>query len=262
MLQTVENAGRVLALFSNDAPEWGVSEVSAELELSKSGSHALLSTLADIGLLRRTHDNRYRVGWRVLSLSTTLTETTDFLSDAPRVLENLVAQTGETVHLATFQNTRAVYVRRLDGNRAVQISITHSGATLPAHCSGVGKVLLAYRQWSEVEAIVARAGLPALTENTITDIEALQVELASIRRAGYAWDREEILEEVSCVAAPIRDRSGFVIAALSLTAPTYRLRKHSRQYRDAVGRAAQMLSLSSAEAGRKEAARLAAGTIA
>jgi DNA-binding IclR family transcriptional regulator len=242
VLQTVENAGRVIDLFTVAAPEWGVSEASAELGISKSGTHALLSTLADIGLLRRTPESRYRIGWRVLALSRTLTDTTDFLSGVRGVLEGLLQRTGETVHMATLQGGKAIYIDRLEGNHSVRIAVSHVGAALPAHCSGVGKVLLAYRQKPEVDAVIARHGLPKVTGNTITDPDRLHAELAEIRRRGYAWDDEEIVPDVSCVAAPIIGPEGFIAAAVSLSAPTYRFTQRREVYKDTVCAAAREIS--------------------
>jgi IclR family transcriptional regulator, KDG regulon repressor len=234
MLQTVHNAGEVLNLFSVKHPEWGISELTKTLTLPKSSTSALVSTLVEQGLLRRTSTSRYKLGWRVIALSQVLLSTTDFRTEARPLMESLIARFGETVHLAALESGQVIYVDKLQGTRAVQVSVTGVGYRLPAHCSGVGKVILANLPWEEVQQILTHKGMPALTSKTITSLEALQEELQQVRAQGYAYDLEEGVEELCCVAAPIRDHSGEVVAAMSLSVPAYRFQQHKDQYRLAI----------------------------
>lgn len=242
MLQTVQRAAQVLRLFTPEQPEWGVTEVAAALGLPKSGAHSLLSTLASEGLLQRTLGGRYRLGWSLFEHSQTLLETTDFLLIARRMMEQLVAGWGETTHLAVLVDGQVLYVEKLQGDRALEIVLSQVGKRLPAHCSGVGKVLLAHRPWEEVLAIVERQGLPAFTPNTITTIDRLQVELEEVRLQGFAYDQEEVMVGLCCVAAPIRDESGQVIAAMSLSVPAYRFYPYRQRLTTAVIEAARHVS--------------------
>lgn len=242
MLNTVDKAGQVLTLFSVERPEWGVSEVAEVMNFPKSSTSVLLSTLAEQGLLRRTRARRYRLGWRVMALSHILLETTEFRAEARRAMEYLVSRFSELVHLAALENGRVIYVDKLQGTRAVQVAITGVGVTLPAHGSGVGKVLLAYRPWEEVVQILDEQGMPALTPNTITTLEGLQRELDTVRRQGFAYDLEETKLELRCVAAPIRDHSREVVAALSFSVPAYRFEAGKERYRTAIIEAAQTVS--------------------
>ena len=162
-MQTVRKAGRVLELFSLESPEWGVSEVAKSLELPKSGAHAILSSLTDQGMLRRTDKARYRLGWRVMAMNQILLDTTDFRPEARRIMEYLVSRFGETVHLAALESGQVIYIDKVQGTRAVRVEVTGTGARLPAHGSGVGKVLLAYRPWDEVMNIIEKQGMAALT---------------------------------------------------------------------------------------------------
>ncbi len=234
MLGTVQKVGEVLGLFTQERPEWGVSEVAQALGLPKSSAHALMATLTQIGLLHKSSDGRYRLGWRVLALSQVLLSANTWRLEARQAMEALVTRYGETTHLAALEAGRVVYVDKLEGTRAIRVSITRVGAELYAHCSGVGKVLLAFRPWPEVERIVAEKGLPALTPNTITTPDELKTELERVRERGYAYDIEEAMPELCCVAAPIRDYTGEVVAALSLSVPFYRFRERKEIYRDAV----------------------------
>ncbi len=242
MLQTVDKAGRVLTLFSLERPEWGVSEVSQELEFPKSSTSVLMSTLADQGLLRRTPVRRYRLGWRVMALSQILLETTDFRHEARRAMEYLVSRFGELVHLAALENDRVIYVDKIQGTRAVQVAVTGVGVTLQAHGSGVGKALLAYRPWEEVVEFLETQGLPRLTANTITTLEGFRRELATVRERGYAYDLEETVLDLRCVAAPIMDHTGEVVAAMSVSVPAYRFEQGEERYRVAIVEAARTVS--------------------
>jgi len=242
MLQTIQKAGEVLALFDRDHTEWGVREAASKLKIAKSSAHDLMSSLAQLGFLNRTEDNRYRLGWRLVTLSETLLATTELRREAQPVMEDLAAQYQETIHLAVLDDTQAVYVDKLEGRQAVRVELTSLGARLYAHCSALGKVLLAYSSEAGVKRIIQTAGLPSFTPNTITDEEELAQALAKIRKQGYAYDLEEILLDLCCVGAPIYNHTGQVIAAISMSLPTYRFRRSQTEYRDAIVRTAKAIS--------------------
>ena len=242
VLGTVRKVAQVLDLFSAERPEWGVTEVARALGIPKSTAHALLVTMCRIGLLRKTPECRYRLGWRVLALNRVLLETTEFRAEALPVMQSLVNRYGETVHLAALDDGQVVYVEKLEGTRAVRVAVSRVGARLPAHCSAVGKVLLAFRPWDEVQAIVKAQGLPAFTPRTITSLQQLRAELERVRQQGYAYDLEEVMPELCCVAAPIRNYTGAVVAAMSLSVPAYRFHQYKDEYRRAILQAARQVS--------------------
>jgi IclR family transcriptional regulator, KDG regulon repressor len=242
MLQTIQKASEVLALFDRDHTEWGVREVAEKLNTAKSSAHDLMSSLAQVGFLQKTDDGRYRLGWRLVTMSETLLTTTELRKQARPIIEELAAQYQETVHLAVLDDTQVVYVDKLEGKQAVRVELTSLGARLYAHCSALGKVLLAYSAEEEVKRIIQEAGLPRFTPNTITEEEELFQALAKIRRQGYAYDLEEILPDLCCVGAPIYNYTGQVIAAISMSIPAYRFRRSQIEYRDAIVRTAKMIS--------------------
>jgi DNA-binding IclR family transcriptional regulator len=242
MLQTIQKASEVLALFDRDHTEWGVREVAEQLNTAKSSAHDLMSSLAQVGFLQKTDDGRYRLGWRLVTMSETLLFTTELRKESRPVIEELAAQYQETVHLAVLDDTQVVYVDKLEGRQAVRVELTSLGARLYAHCSALGKVLLAYSSEEEVKRIIQTAGLPRFTLNTITDEEELFQALAKIRKQGYAYDLEEILPDLCCVGAPIYNYTGQVIAAISMSIPAFRFRRSQTEYRDAVVRTAKIIS--------------------
>lgn len=242
MPRSIIKAMQVLDLFSLERPEWGVSEAARALKLPKSSTSELMSSLANQRLLSRTAKGRYRLGWRLFELSQTLLDTTEFRIEARKVMEELVRTWGETVHLAVLDGVQAVYIEKLQPTPAVKIGITRSGARLPAHCSGVGKVLLAQSEWEHVVALFEDQGLAALTSNTITELDALAGELERVWERGYAYDDEEILVGLCCVAAPIHDSKGEVVSAVSFSVPAYRFHPRRDEYTAAILDAARRIS--------------------
>ncbi len=242
MLQTIQKAGELLSLFDREHTEWGVREVAAKLKIAKSSAHDLMSSLAKLGFLNKTEDSRYRLGWRLVTLSETLLATTELRKEAHPVMEDLATEYQETLHLAVLDDTQAVYVDKLEGRQAVRVELTSLGARLYAHCSALGKVLLAFCDEEEVRRIIQTAGLPRFTDNTITDEDELIQNLVKIRKQGFAYDLEEIMPDLCCVAAPIYDYSGNVIAAISMSIPAFRFRRSQNDFRDGVIRAAKKIS--------------------
>jgi DNA-binding IclR family transcriptional regulator len=216
--------------------------VAAKLKIAKSSAHDLMSSLAKLGFLNKTEDNRYRLGWRLVTLSETLLATTELRKEARPVMEDLAAEFQETLHLAVLDDTQAVYVDKLEGRQAVRVELTSLGARLYAHCSALGKVLLAYSSEEEVKRIIQTEGLPRFTNNTITDEDELLQNLQRIQKQGFAYDLEEILPDLCCVAAPIYNHTGQVIAAISMSIPAYRFKRSQNDFRDGVMRAAKKIS--------------------
>ncbi|CAG0936201.1 HTH-type transcriptional regulator XynR [Thermoflexales bacterium] len=242
MLQTIEKASEVLALFDREHPEWGVREVAEALGLAKSSAHDLLTSLEQVGLLGKNEAGRYRLGWRLVTLSETLLATTELRREARPIMEELADQYRETIHLAVLDDTKVVYVDKLEGKQAVRVELTALGTRLYAHCSALGKVLLAYQPEENVKRLIKVEGLPRLTANTITDVHELEETLAKVRKQGYATDQQEILADLCCIGAPIHDHTGQVIAAISMSVPAYRFQRSQVELRKAMMRTGKLIS--------------------
>ncbi len=249
MLQTVQKIGPVLDLFTVERPEWGVSEVAEAVGMPRSSAHALLSSLAETGLLQCRARGRYRVGWRVVELGETLRGSANVRTIAYPVLEQLVDEYGETSHLAIMERSRVLYIDKIIGTHMVTVVGARIGAQLEPHCSAVGKVLLAYRHADEVRRILGDRPLRRFTGTTITDVDALLAELVEVRQAGVGYDAGEAISEVHCVAAPVRDEMGVVIAAVSMTVPVNRFARSRAEFSQAVRTAATEISTRLAAAG-------------
>jgi DNA-binding IclR family transcriptional regulator len=243
-LQTVQKIGPVLDLFTVEEPEWGVSEVAATIKVPRSSAHALLASLVDIGLLRCRARGRYRLGWRVVEMGETLRGTLDLCDFAAPTLERLVEQYGETVHLAVLDRWKVLCIDRVLGTHDITMQGARVGSRHDAHATALGKMLLAQLTPTELQRYFARRTLRRLTPATITDKDILVESLVSIRAAGFAVSVGETVTDVHCLAAPIRDDLGAVVAAVSFSVPATRFAQRRPQLHRAIVRAAQDISLS------------------
>jgi DNA-binding IclR family transcriptional regulator len=240
VLLTVKKIGPVLDLFSVERPEWGVTEVAERLGVAKSSAHALLVSLADVGLLSSTSQSRYRLGWRFLDLGETLKASLDLRAAALPQMRALVTAHRETVQLSVLDRGLVLFVERLEGTHPVRFAGAPVGARWPAHACASGKVLLAVRPRGEVARIASVEGLRPMTPRTIVDLDRLHAELDGCHE--LAIDVEESVPGVSQIAAPVRLERGMTVAALSIAVPTSRFASLEPVLRHAVVDAADAIS--------------------
>lgn len=242
MLLTVKKIGPLLDLFSVERPEWGVTEVAQRLQVSKSSAHALLRSLADVGLLSCTVRGRYRLGWRFLDLGETLKSSLNLRGTALPLMRKLAGRHRETVQLAVLDRERVLFLECIEGTHPVRFAGAPVGARWPSHATASGKVLLSVRPQAEVARIAQVEGLRAITPQTITDLDRLHKQLEVVRRVGYAVDVEESVPGVSGIAAPLRLDRGITVAALAVVVPTSRFRASEGTLRKAVVETAAAIS--------------------
>lgn len=223
-LKSLRKAIRVLECFSLQTPRLSLTDIAQQVGLPLSTTHRILATLRDVGLVEQQSDrDLYRLGLKLLELGSMVLANMEVHREALPFIEALVRETGETAHLGVFDGTQMVSIEKMDSPHGLASNVT-IGKGAPAYCTGVGKALLAF-QPDEVVTRVCRLGLKAYTPQTITDPARLRKELAQIRTLGYAVDNAEHQPDVRCVAAPIRNHSGNVIASLSLSGPATRILK-------------------------------------
>jgi IclR family transcriptional regulator, KDG regulon repressor len=242
-LSSVRNAARLLRAFAPTDRDLGVSELATRLGLPKSSVHRLLTTLAAEGLVERTAPNgRYRLGLRLYELGAIVSSHLDLHEVVSPYLDDLRNRTGETVHVSILDAGEVVYVERRESSHTLRI-FRRVGHRNHAHCTSSGKILLAWLSADERRRIYATHGLPPHTVHTITDPDLLEEELVRVRERGYAQNINESERGASSVAAPIRDVSGSVIAAIAIAAPSARFSRESmRRFASEVVAAAERIS--------------------
>jgi DNA-binding IclR family transcriptional regulator len=241
-VKTVNRLVEILDSFSSRPSGWSLVELSTHLGLPKSTLHRFLVALETHGILQRDpRDRRWRLGYRPLLWGRLAANHGGLHLLARPVMESLAAATGETVLLTVYQNGEVVCIEKVDSSHAVRL-VMDVGTRRPPHAGASSKVLMAYLPPEEIEAII-RHGLPRLCTHTITDPQALRVELARIREQGYAFSMEETDAGAWGVATPIRNTQGEVIAAIGIAGPLLRMSEERvQQYMHLCLQAAEQIS--------------------
>jgi DNA-binding IclR family transcriptional regulator len=221
VLSSVSKALALLDAFSAEKPELTLSELSRRVGAHKSSTFRLLSTLEAHGFVQRSPAGRgYRLGWKPLELAGRLRYGLRELA-AP-YLEKLAERSGEIVHLSVLDGADIVYLDKHGRSQPLTVS-TRVGGRSPAHASAMGKALLAGLPPAALRRLLGGRRLKRFTPTTITEPRRLARELQAIRRQGFALDNEETFPGIRCVAAPLRDQEGRVLAAVSVTVPAQRM---------------------------------------
>ena len=221
----LDRALAILEVLSAEGPDLSLGEISDKLDLHKSTAHRLTMVLERHKLIERhSVSGRYRLGLKLFELGSRAISHLDLRERARPVLDQLVLETGETVHLGILDDTEVLYLDKVEPARSVRMSST-VGRRNPVYCTAMGKAILAYLPEAQVEAIVRKQGLKAVTANTITSFLDLKAELKVIRERGYAIDNEEIEEGLRCIGCVVRDFSGGAVAAISVSGPSFRVTK-------------------------------------
>jgi IclR family acetate operon transcriptional repressor len=217
----VEKALRILEALGKDTVELSLMELSRLLAIERSTLHRLLGTLEGRGFIRKDPVSiRYSLGIKMLELGTAATARSALGRTAAPILDRLAVRCRHTVNLAVLDRDEILYVARRDSPEPLRLSV-EVGRRIPAHCTALGKAMLAFRPVTEVRRLFSRRRrLPRFTPNTITRPRDVLAQLEAIRRTGVALDREELTLGIRCLAAPILDLTGQACAAISITAPS------------------------------------------
>lgn len=203
------------------------AQLQERLQLPKA---TLNRALSDLQLERMVvfddHSMTYSAGFRVLELATQIWSKSDLRSLARDQLEALCNRSLETVQLSVLADTHVVHLDSVESTKNVRMSMGF-GSKIPVYCTAAGKSLLACSSTEEQKQIISRISFAAYTQNTITDRGQLLAELAQIKSQGYADDNEEHFAGIRSIAAPIVNNEGEAIAAISISAPTFRI-EHSQ----------------------------------
>jgi IclR family transcriptional regulator, KDG regulon repressor len=223
LVKSVSRALHIIDIVSSEKDGLGVTEIAKQMDINKSSVYRILSTLVQYGYIEQDKETeRYKLGYKFLDISSKLLESIDLRREAKPYLRELEKETNEVIHLVVYDQGEVIYIEKLEGTETLRM---HSkvGKRAPMHCTGVGKAILAHLPLNVVLEIIERKGLPKHTDFTITDRDALLKELEKVKQKGYALDLEENEYGIRCIAVPIFDYSGNVVAAVSISGPTIRM---------------------------------------
>jgi IclR family KDG regulon transcriptional repressor len=221
--QSVDRALEVLIAVCQRPEGAALGKISDAAGLPKSTTCRLLQGLTKYHFVTQDpHTKMYRAGLGLVSLAFRVIDKLDVRHQAQPELKELNRYLNETIHLAVLDEGEVVYIDKFESDRSIRM---HSaiGRRSPVHCTGIGKVLLAFLPEEEMARVLAQRGLPRFTPNTLATLPELKDHLRGVRERGHAVDDAEFEAEIRCVAAPIRDHTGAVVAAASVAIPCARI---------------------------------------
>jgi IclR family transcriptional regulator, pca regulon regulatory protein len=212
----------VIQAFTQQSPQMTISQLSVKTGLSRAAVRRCLYTLTKLGFAGAEDGSRYSLRPRMLTLSHTYTASNTLSTAAQPILERMSTTLRESFSVATLDGEDIVYIARTQVNRVMAVDL-HIGSRLPAYCTSMGRVLLAYLPTEQLETYLAKAVLTPHTTRTITSVEKLRLALRNVRRNGYALVDQEYEVGLRSMAVPVYAASGRVVATLNLSGNAPRL---------------------------------------
>jgi IclR family KDG regulon transcriptional repressor len=225
----------VLELFLSGSKPLSIAEIVEALGVPRSTAHDIVNTLADRHFLQAVDGvpRRFRPGMRLLQLGNAYIDDVDLAKLGREVAALASAECDETVHVAILEGTSVVYIAKADSTRAVRL-VSRVGGRLPANCTACGKALLAGLDDGQLDALYGTLPLPAMTQSSISSLPRLKRELSDVRASSIAFENCESNQDAACVACAVRDGSGEVVAALSISVPVTRWSDQHRAFCEGV----------------------------
>jgi IclR family pca regulon transcriptional regulator len=212
----------VIQAFTQQSPQMTISQLSVKTGLSRAAVRRCLYTLTKLGFAGAEDGTRYSLRPRMLTLSHTYTASNTLSTAAQPILERMSAALRESFSVATLDGEDIVYIARTQVNRVMAVDL-HIGSRLPAYCTSMGRVLLAYLPTDQLEQYLTKAVLTPHTNRTITSVEKLRLALRNVRRTGYALVDQEYEVGLRSMAVPVYAHSGRVVATVNLSGNAPRL---------------------------------------
>jgi DNA-binding IclR family transcriptional regulator len=242
LLNTIARTGTVLSLFTAETPEWGVTQVATTLGLPKSTTFDLLASLAEIGLLQQTTDDRYRLGWQLLVIRRRLINSMGVDDQTQRTVAALAQHLNAAITIGAIGAYDSWGVICIAHASASQTGpVLAEGGRLRGHTSALGKFLIAQLSWPKVHQRIEQCGLAPLTVNSVSDIDVFRQQLTCARENDLAVEHGETVIGQSCLAVGIYAREHRVLAALSICTPTETMHSRHEEFARIARKAARTL---------------------
>lgn len=211
----------------------GVSfkEICTITDLPKSSTHNLVQTMCNLDFLQKKENyNEYRIGLKCFEVGNAYLSTNPFYSVAKEIVENVSVRCNQTSHFGILNGHDTIYLYKFDSNQPLRIA-SHTGKRIPAHATAIGKALLSGFSREQLLELYKDYPLQPMTEHTITSLEQLIIQIEEVRRTQTAYESEESSPYVRCIAVPIQNRTGNVIAAVSVSFPIYQTELNTDAFR-------------------------------
>jgi len=218
-VRSIERALQILNCFSFERPTLSLKEINELSNLNKSTLLRILQTLREKEFVEMDKNKKYRLGLQVYKLGNVFFYNLDIERKAEPYLKQLANKTDKTVHLGVLEKDKALILDKIEPDeQSIRIMMSRKGRNVPLHCTGIGKVLLAFQPDEKRITLLESIELKKYTENTITEKTKLEKEVDRIRKQGVGFDFEEHEKDIVCVAAPIKDIQSKVVASISISA--------------------------------------------
>lgn len=225
LIKSLDRALNILELIVGNEKGMGVTEISRELDIHKSTVYRLLDTLKFRGYLEKNEDNhKYIAGIKLFEISSKVLNDIDSRIRVRPYLKELMQKTEETVHLGILDDGEIIYLDKVESTATIRM-YSQVGKRAPVYSTSLGKTIMAHLPEAEVREILEEKGMEPQTENTITDVDEFLSHLEKVKKQGYAVDDEEQEKEIRCIAGPIFNHQGDVVASFSISAPINRMSK-------------------------------------
>jgi DNA-binding IclR family transcriptional regulator len=238
-IQVIERMISLLDALADSPEPASLKQLAAATELHPSTAHRILAAMSNARFVERQDAGTYQLGIRLLELGAIVKSRINLREVAQPFMQELHEKIGEAINLGSRHDDEIVYLERTSSGRSLVRVVYLVGGRAPLHLTSLGKLFLAADGAQKVRDYATRTGLPGKTPHSLTTLTALEKELDKVRRHGVAYDDEEAELGLKCVAAPIHDDEGNVVAALSVSAPADR---HDPNWADQVRQAADAVS--------------------
>ncbi|MCX4269999.1 MAG: IclR family transcriptional regulator [Lachnospiraceae bacterium] len=241
-VQVIERTFDIIELLAVEPQGLGVSDVARRLSLNKSTAHRILNAITDRGYLEKTADGIYSLGMQFVELTSRKLGSIELTTEAKPFLNELTAKLGQSSHLAILDGSDAVYIDKVEVTKNLRL-YSQIGKRIPVYCSGLGKSLLFDTDNQTILSLLRNCSMERLTETTLLTPEAVLEEIEIGRKQGWTVDNEEHDEGIRCIAAPVYDYRGKVIAAISSAGPSsFFMAEKDKEYSKIVCQIAQNIS--------------------
>ena len=221
-IQVIERMMSLLDALADSPEPASLKQLAATAELHPSTAHRILAAMSHARFVERQNNSTYRLGIRLLELGAIVKSRINLREVALPFMQELHEEIGEAINLGARRDDEIVYLERTSSGRSLVRVVYLVGGRAPLHLTSLGKLFLANDGMQKIRDYAKRTGLPGKTPHSLTTVSALEKELEKVRRHGIAYDDEEAELGLKCVAAPIHDDEGNVVAALSVSAPADR----------------------------------------